>query len=558
VVEGDAERLAALIAGGADLDENCADGTPLIVAVQDGRLDLVKLLVEAGADVNVDFDPGNPLQAAIAGDAEMVGYLAARSRPEKRAQALTLAVREGRSDLVGLLLDAGAGVDADLGGGTPLTMAAERGDRALFDLLAPHAPAEERGKADRLLANRSRLEGAGGPEIRAFLKAAMKGRIKEIRKAIRAGVDVEATDEYGMSALHLAAWNGHPEAVRALLHAGAAVDPRDNFGMTPLIRTRAPEVVALLAAAGADVAAVDHTGSSALYEAIREGHAEAVRALLAAGADPNERRSGGLSLLHRAVTRGDAAILELLTEAGADLDARDDRDLTPLELLRQEARMARHAEALLAWKASLNRSGRVDGRVDAMITAAGAGRTEEVLALAREGADVNGKGDQPGRFGTTPLYAAAAEGQVETVRALLAVGARPEETTELDRDAPLFQGTALGVAAHRGLVEVARALLAAGADPDGRADPSRRTPLMMAAAAGQAETVRRLLEAGAEVNLAIVSNTFMTNADTAHSHAIQAGHQDVVDILLQAGAIEVDRESKWPPPRPDPGNPFIR
>jgi ankyrin repeat protein len=72
--KGDVEQVRQLIAEGADIDakwgdtsttekEDIADDTPLYYAVDANNMDLVKLLVEAGADVNAGSWP--PLFGAV-------------------------------------------------------------------------------------------------------------------------------------------------------------------------------------------------------------------------------------------------------------------------------------------------------------------------------------------------------------------------------------------------------------------------------------------------------------------------------------------------------------
>jgi ankyrin repeat protein len=52
VMDGDAKAVAALVARGADVNEKDADGiTPLMQAASAGRLEILRLLIEAKADV---------------------------------------------------------------------------------------------------------------------------------------------------------------------------------------------------------------------------------------------------------------------------------------------------------------------------------------------------------------------------------------------------------------------------------------------------------------------------------------------------------------------------
>ena len=129
----------------------------------------------------------------------------------------------------------------------------------------------------------------------------------------------------------------------------------------------------------------------------------------------------------------------------------------------------------------------------------------------------------------TPLLEAAAAGDGEQVRRLLAEGASTDET------APR-QGTPLIVASAAGDLELVEMLLAAGADPNlaETAGPRHRslarTPLTAAAWSGNLAVVRALLDAGAEVDRAPSGDA------TALMEAARSGHFEIVRLLLDSGA----------------------
>ena len=88
----------------------------------------------------------------------------------------------------------------------------------------------------------------------------------------------------------LSALNGDTDVIRALVAAGVNVDATNANGWTALVMAASwGESVALnaLIAAGADVNAVDNRGWTALMWAVREGNTDVVRNLVDAGADLN-------------------------------------------------------------------------------------------------------------------------------------------------------------------------------------------------------------------------------------------------------------------------------
>ena len=121
-------------------DGELADITPLFLAAQNNRLDVLKLLIAAGADVNVACDDGStPLHAAAEnGHAGVVSALIATAGVDLNA-ALTgddsagvtplyLAARGNRLDVVKLLFAAGADVNkACVDGDTPFQISARKG-----------------------------------------------------------------------------------------------------------------------------------------------------------------------------------------------------------------------------------------------------------------------------------------------------------------------------------------------------------------------------------------------------------------------------------------------
>ena len=142
-------------------------------------------------------------------------------------------------------------------------------------------------------------------------------------------------------------------------------------------------------------------------------------------------------------------------------------------------------------------------------------------ALAR-GVDVNAAERHHGR---TALMRAAFFGHRPAVEALVARRARV--------DAVDFEtATALHLAASAGEADVVRALAQAGADVDRRQDPDGRTPLFAAVEAGQAAAAQALLESGADPSRG-------NQNESPLERAIDDARPDLVTLLLSRGAKPV-------------------
>ena len=156
------------------------------------------------------------------------------------------------------------------------------------------------------------------------------------RRLIDAGARVETANRYGVTPLALAATNGSAVMTEALLAAGASPDTPSPGGDTPLMmaaRTGRTEVLRLLLDAGAAVDATETwKAQSALMWAAAENNVEAVRTLVAAGADVEARSAGQLTPLLFAVREGHVDSVRALLAAGADLDATAKDGTTPLVL----------------------------------------------------------------------------------------------------------------------------------------------------------------------------------------------------------------------------------
>jgi ankyrin repeat protein len=174
-----------------------------------------KAAIDAGADVNYSRDRYSCLMvASLNSHVEMVALLLNAGADEEAkgatgATALSVAIAAGEVECVQLLLNAGADHKAkDVNDGTQLMIAAQRGNAECLQLLL-NAGANK--------------EATNAKNSTALLFAATHGHLECIKCLLKAGCDVNTLTTDGVSDLFLAVFSNHVDCVRALVEAGADI-----------------------------------------------------------------------------------------------------------------------------------------------------------------------------------------------------------------------------------------------------------------------------------------------------------------------------------------------
>ncbi|KAI4266483.1 MAG: hypothetical protein L6R38_008714 [Xanthoria sp. 2 TBL-2021] len=281
-------------------DAHCYARKPLLVAVGNGDIGMVRLLVARGADIEVgtrNDDDGKPLHiAANEGKLAMVTCLLwlhanIEARSESQKTPLMWAVSRGDSEVVRYLLDRGARV----------------------------------GQLDQSFCT-------------ALHHAALAQQPANLRALLDFGADIGARDGAGKTALHFAvndSGSKMTECIDILVDNGVGVDEKDSGSETALhIASRNANSVAVehLIRKGASLAAECVDGTPLHIAVItweRHLELETVNALLRNGADVNKRRSSdGRTPFHVVVCelihfgRGKQAIFQALCAYGPDVRPR--------------------------------------------------------------------------------------------------------------------------------------------------------------------------------------------------------------------------------------------
>ncbi|XP_075112151.1 potassium channel SKOR-like isoform X2 [Nicotiana tabacum] len=162
--------------------------------------------------------------------------------------------------------------------------------------------------------------------------AAHDGDLYRLSRIIGAGADPSRTDYDGRSPLHLAASKGHGDITVFLIQRGVEINARDKFGSTALleaVKNGHDQVASLLMEAGA-LLGIDNDGTC-LCEAVAKRDLDYLRRLLDSGINPNSKNYDFRTPLHLAASEGLFPISVLLLKAGASVFAVDRWGRTPLD-----------------------------------------------------------------------------------------------------------------------------------------------------------------------------------------------------------------------------------
>lgn len=239
--QGDLESARILVEAGAGVNIGDPDNTtPLVVAIINLHYDLAAYLIEKGADLNAaDVRGRTPLYAAV--DMHNMD-ISTRPTPKisdknDSVSIAKLLLEKGvnpNPQLVKAMAPRGVldGADASMGEGTtPFIRAAHSGDVMLMRMLLEHG-------ADPKLVTKNHttaLMSAAGVGWRDGKTRGTEAEVVEaVKICLEQGIEVNAANDNGDTAMHGAASRGADRMVQFLADQGARVDTKDKKGRTPL------------------------------------------------------------------------------------------------------------------------------------------------------------------------------------------------------------------------------------------------------------------------------------------------------------------------------------
>uniref|UniRef100_A0A8C8GN29 KAP NTPase domain-containing protein n=1 Tax=Oncorhynchus tshawytscha TaxID=74940 RepID=A0A8C8GN29_ONCTS len=344
-----------------EVDSRSENGqTLLMMASEQGSLEMVQELLRRGANVNLDdVDCWTALiSAAKEGHVEVVKELLANNASlEHRdmvGDALMWASYKGRVEVAQLLLEKGASPNITGQYSVfPVIWAAGRGHAEIVHLLIKHGAkvncsdkygttpliwAARKGHFDsvmHLLVNGADVDQEGANSMTALIVAVRGGFNEVVKELLKRNPNVNMTDKDGNTALMIAAKEGYTEIVQDLLDAGTYVNIPDRSGETVLIgavRGGHVEIVRALLNKYADIDVRGQDSKTALYWAVEKGNCTMVRDILQCNPDTESCTKDSETPLIKATKMRNIEIVELLLHRGAKVAAVDKKGDTALHI----------------------------------------------------------------------------------------------------------------------------------------------------------------------------------------------------------------------------------
>jgi ankyrin repeat protein len=397
--------------------------------------------------------------------------------------------------------------------------------------------------------------------------AAMQGDVATVRRLITQGVNVNAAQGDGMTALHWAAEHGDSVMANLLLRAHANVKAVTRIGnYTPLhiaSKSGSGAVVRALLKAGSDPNVLTTSGATALHFAAASGSVDAVNALLDKKADPNVRESEwGQTPLIFAAAEDRADVIRALLKRGADASIRTTAVNLTEEAAREQAATRRRNEMFASFLPKAKRDSllavaaqqaKEAAQAQPVAAAQGGIGTPDTPRQGRQG----GGAPAPSTDGLTPSQIQEAIVAGRTVLTTPVAKPATEEADTADGQVAGYASsvgsmgglTALHHAVRQGNLAAVLALLDGGANVNEASAGDSTTPLLLSTINGQFDVSMKLIERGANPNLAstagatplytTINTQWAPRSRFPQPQALQGQrvtYLDVMEALLKAGA----------------------
>ena len=452
--------------------------------------------------------------------------------------ALLLAAMKGYSEIVQHLLESGANPNiSSRDGRTPLYA-------AVYDLSLQHT---KKFKNDSIISVDCEMDVPAGT---------YEDYITIIQLLVaQPNIDIVAvnTSVSGYTSLQIASMYGCIDAVKLLLQVSAdpniqahRVETSNKLSYLPSNILLQPQVKLFLLQSNFQT----DLGWTALMFASVKGHTEIVQLLLNAKAKPDIQMENGETALYLAIMRGYSDIVQLLLEYGADPNTSTRHGVTAIHVA------AAHASITLAIGEDITAT--EVGNTLAILTSGTYEHHFKIMKLLV--AQPNIKINETTPSGLTILMVASAFGNAQTVELLLQAGADPNMSIKTPADTfslaktktllinELIGCTALILACANGHLEVVQLLLKANANPNHEQEGTGITALIIAAGQGYPDIVQQLLEYSADPNsISDIDGSTALHCVLSHPETLHKDDKEkklnIIQQLIEKGAnINIQNE----------------
>lgn len=387
---------------------------------------------------------------------------------------------------------------------------------------------------------------------------------------------INATDDQGLTALHIASMYNVPNLVEYLLTCGADCNASDCDGRTPVhyaaLRGH-QNALLLLLHSNADMNVRDNSSNTPLHLCSNNGHENCVKALiyfseyLGVKLKVNQKNVRGDTPLHHAAKWGYQSIVKILMESGADPLILNKKKLSPidyaqnetiLQLLKQKCQIIEHyikikSLNIVSEHQSTKKSKEQINKGIQPVTTDTMKKVKKILK-AVENADVNlvcyymglktsdflGEGEDEDKTGKTEKHDMGDEIKCHPLCTCTKCERSDNEITKQQNSIKsVFEKrlnvnicnsegyTPLHVASKRGNLELVRGFIKSGASLNIQTSSSLSTPLILACQHQRLKVAKELCRAGCNVDMQD------NKLNTALHYACNAGNIELVEVLLK-------------------------
>lgn len=322
--------------------------TPLHLAAEFNNLNILKILIESGADVNAKID--NELSLHKVRDYDRIKKIMKANLDDGKTP-LHFAVEAENENIVKVLIDAGADVNAmNKDEYTPLRLVPQSDDNVNILKLLIDAGSDVNSNSS--LWNDGTL----------LHEAAESGKVNILKVLLESGADVNAKNSFeNNTPLQLAASSRHNPnnltIAKTLIDSGADIDAKNCVDNTPLhssVLYKNFDFVRLLIDAGADLNSKSKSNITPLILSTYSNYKDISKLLVDSGANVNTRTEYGWSPIHGAARWENDYILKLAINAGVDVDELNEVKNTPLNEVALSSKNVINFQLLIEAGANVN------------------------------------------------------------------------------------------------------------------------------------------------------------------------------------------------------------